>query len=189
MRPTGWPKKSEVKGLDPHGGPMTSTQAAQLNKKKMASKKPTSADLINTALKELPQANTKVKSTINDVAKTKKSKPIQDPSPAPKRDFPIPLQDRIIVSKKRRESTTAGGIIIPETVLPKECEGIVVAVGPTVGLAAIKAFNENPDLKTCDYPRVGDKVFFGEYAGTKCNYGYEEYLIMKEADIMAILPE
>ena len=94
------------------------------------------------------------------------------------KSLPIPMQDRLIVTKKKPESVSAGGLIIPEMALEKESQGIVVAVGPTVG---------KKDLSSV-IPKVGDKIFYGEYAGIPLPYEGEEYLIIKENDVLCILP-
>lgn len=88
--------------------------------------------------------------------------------------IPIPFQDRVVITKKMPEMKTAGGIIIPETVINKENEGLVVAVGPSVGKNSPKG----------ESPNVGDKVLFGEYAGVELNYKNQTYLVVKEADIL-----
>lgn len=88
--------------------------------------------------------------------------------------IPTPFQDRIIISKKEPEKQTAGGIIIPDTVIVEENKGIVVAVGPTVGKASDGRF----------IPKVGDRVLFGEYAGMSVSYEGNDFLVVKEADVL-----
>ena len=85
-----------------------------------------------------------------------------------------PLADRVIVKAAQAEQKTAGGIIIPDTAKEKPQRGEVVAVG-----------NGKKDEPMT--VKVGDVVLSGKYAGTEINYNGEDYLIMKESDILAIL--
>ncbi|MBO4543339.1 MAG: co-chaperone GroES [Bacteroidales bacterium] len=85
-----------------------------------------------------------------------------------------PLADRVIVKAAQAEQKTAGGIIIPDTAKEKPQRGEVVAVG-----------NGKKDEPMT--VKVGDVVLYGKYAGTEINYNGEDYLIMKESDILAIL--
>lgn len=99
-----------------------------------------------------------------------------------------PLQDRVIVTRKRPEAVSKGGIIIPETVLAedKQSQGYVVALGPLVGVA----FNGKVlDTKNTVVPEIGSLVMFGEYAGIEVKFQEEQYLVMRESDILAILPQ
>ncbi len=91
-----------------------------------------------------------------------------------------PLQDRIIV--KRLESAdkkTPGGIIIPDTAKEKPQEGEVIAVGP--GKVA-----DDGKLKAMNV-KVGDKVLFGKYSGNEVKMEDQDYLIMREDDILGVL--
>ncbi len=92
-----------------------------------------------------------------------------------------PLHDRILVKRLEEEEKTKGGIIIPDTAKEKPIEGEVVAVGNGKLL-------ENGEVKPLDV-KVGDKVLFGKYAGTEVKIGGEEYLIMREDDILGIIEE
>ena len=85
-----------------------------------------------------------------------------------------PLADRVTVKAAQAEQKTAGGIIIPDTAKEKPQRGEVVAVG-----------NGKKDEPMT--VKVGDVVLYGKYAGTEINYNGEDYLIMKESDILAIL--
>jgi len=85
-----------------------------------------------------------------------------------------PLADRVLVQAAAAETKTASGIIIPDTAQEKPQKGSVVAVG--------KGTKDNPITV-----KVGDNVLYGKYAGTELKYGGEEYLIMKESDILAII--
>lgn len=90
-----------------------------------------------------------------------------------------PLQDRIIVKRLEEESKTAGGIFIPETAKEKPQKGEVVAVGN--GKKTDDGKILPVDVKT------GDKVLFGKYAGTEIKVDGEEFLIMREDDILGIM--
>jgi len=91
-----------------------------------------------------------------------------------------PLQDRIIVERIEEETTTKGGIIIPDTVSKeKPQEGKVVAVGKG-------KTNEAGKLIPMDV-KVGDRVLFGKYSGSDVKIDGEEYLIMREDDILGVV--
>jgi len=85
-----------------------------------------------------------------------------------------PLHDRVIVKAAAAEEKTAGGIIIPDTAKEKPQRGVVVAAGPGKK-------DEPVTVKT------GDTVLYGKYAGTEIQVEGEEYLIMRESDILAIV--
>lgn len=85
-----------------------------------------------------------------------------------------PLADRVLVEPMEAETTTASGIIIPDTAKEKPQKGTVVAVGPG----------------TKDQPvtvKVGDQVLYGKYSGTELQHEGEDYLIMRESDLLAIV--
>ncbi|MDO9261001.1 MAG: co-chaperone GroES [Flavobacteriaceae bacterium] len=85
-----------------------------------------------------------------------------------------PLADRVLIKPSVAETTTASGIIIPDSAKEKPQQGTVVAVGNG----------------TKDEPmtvKVGDTVLYGKYAGTELKFGGEDFLIMKESDIYAII--
>ena len=90
-----------------------------------------------------------------------------------------PLQDRIIVKRLEEETMTAGGIFIPETAKEKPQKGEVIAVGKGKKTEDGKVIPV--DVKT------GDKVLFGKYAGTEIKIDGQEYLIMREDDILGIM--
>ncbi len=90
-----------------------------------------------------------------------------------------PLQDRIIVKRLEEETMTAGGIFIPETAKEKPQKGEVIAVGKG---------KKTEDGKVIPVDvKKGDKVLFGKYAGTEVKIDGEEYLIMREDDILGIM--
>ena len=90
-----------------------------------------------------------------------------------------PLADRVIIKPSEAQETTKGGIILPDTAKEKPIEGTIVAVGP--GKVADDGKQVKPEVK------VGDKVLYGKYSGTEITSEGEEYLIMRESDIFAIV--
>jgi chaperonin GroES len=85
-----------------------------------------------------------------------------------------PLADRVIIQQAKAETTTASGIIIPDTAQEKPQKGTVIAVG--------KGSKDNPMTV-----KVGDNILYGKYAGTELKYNGADYMIMKESDILAII--
>ena len=85
-----------------------------------------------------------------------------------------PINDRVVVKPAPAEEKTKGGIIIPDTAKEKPQKGEVVAVGP----------GKDGNLMTV---QVGDVVLYGKYAGQELNYDNDDYLIMREDDILVIL--
>jgi chaperonin GroES len=90
-----------------------------------------------------------------------------------------PLADRVIIKPAEAEETTKGGLFLPDTAKEKPIEGTVVAVGP--GKVAEDGKAVKPEVKE------GDKVLYGKYSGTEVTIDGEEYLIMRENDIFAIV--
>ena len=90
-----------------------------------------------------------------------------------------PLHDRVLVKRVEEESTTKGGIIIPDTAKEKPQEGEVVAVGG----GAIKDDGSVRPLGL----KVGDRILFGKWSGTEVTLGGDELLIMKESDILGVM--
>lgn len=89
-----------------------------------------------------------------------------------------PLHDRVIVKRLEEETTTAGGIIIPDTAKEKPQKGEIIAVGKG-------RFLENGEIVPLMVAE-GDRVLFSKYAGTEVKLDNEELLIMREDDILAI---
>ncbi|UOQ27759.1 co-chaperonin GroES [Candidatus Karelsulcia muelleri] len=85
----------------------------------------------------------------------------------------IPISERILIKPLKAENKTKSGIIIPENAKENPQEGIILAVGNEV---------KNPLLK-----KVGEKVLFKKYSGTKINYKQTKYLILHQTDILAII--
>jgi chaperonin GroES len=92
-----------------------------------------------------------------------------------------PLHDRVVVKRIEAEEKTAGGIIIPDTAKEKPQQGEVIAVGPG-------GRDEAGKLIPIDVA-AGDRVLFGKWSGTEVKIDGDEYLIMKESDIMGVLVE
>jgi chaperonin GroES len=92
-----------------------------------------------------------------------------------------PLGDRILVKPTEEEEEKIGGIIIPDTAKEKPQEGEIVAVGPGKMLES----GERQAMSV----KVGDKILYGKYSSTEIKYGGEEYLIMREDDILAVLED
>ncbi|MDL2268502.1 co-chaperone GroES [Desulfosarcina sp. OttesenSCG-928-A07] len=90
-----------------------------------------------------------------------------------------PLQDRILVQRVEEEAKTKGGIIIPDTAKEKPAEGKVVAVGN--GKLGEDGKRIALEIK------VGDRILFGKYSGTEVKIDGEEYLIMREDDVLGII--
>ncbi len=90
-----------------------------------------------------------------------------------------PLHDRIIVERIEEETMTASGIIIPDSAKEKPQEGTVVAVGKG-------KVTEDGKILALDV-KVGDKVLFGKYSGTEIKIEGQEYLMMREDDVLGVV--
>ena len=90
-----------------------------------------------------------------------------------------PLHDRVLVRRVESDQKTAGGIIIPDTAQEKPMEGEVLGIGSG-------ARDELGKLVPLDVKK-GDKILFGKWSGTEVKMNGEDYLIMKESDIMGII--
>ena len=90
-----------------------------------------------------------------------------------------PLHDRIIVERLEEETTTAAGIIIPDSAKEKPQQGNVVAVGKG-------KVTEDGKVLPLDV-KVGDKVLFGKYAGSDIKLDGKEYLMMREDDVLGVV--
>ncbi len=90
-----------------------------------------------------------------------------------------PLNDRILVQRLEEEEKTAGGIIIPDSAKEKPAEGKVIAVGPG-------KLNDNGDRVAMDV-KEGDNILFSKYGGTDVKIDGEDYLIMREDDVLGIV--
>jgi chaperonin GroES len=90
-----------------------------------------------------------------------------------------PLEDRILVQANEAETTTASGIVIPDTAKEKPQEGTVLAVGPG-------RFDDNGNRVPLDV-KVGDTVIYSKYGGTEVKWGGEEYLVLSARDVLAVV--
>lgn len=90
-----------------------------------------------------------------------------------------PLNDRILVKRLESEEKTAGGLFIPDSAKEKPAEGEIVAVGP--GKMTDKGERVAMDVK------AGDRVLFSKYGGTDVKIEGEDYLIMREDDILGVI--
>lgn len=90
-----------------------------------------------------------------------------------------PLADRVIVKPAEAEEVTKGGIILPDTAKEKPMQGTIVAAGPG------RTTDDGKSIKI--EVKVGDKVLYGKYSGTEVTVDGEEYLIMRESDLFAVI--
>ncbi len=90
-----------------------------------------------------------------------------------------PLHDRVIVRRTEEETTSAGGIVIPDSATEKPSQGEIIAVGKG-------KITDGGDVVPLDV-KTGDKVLFGKYSGNEVKVDGEELLVMREDDIMAVI--
>ena len=90
-----------------------------------------------------------------------------------------PLADRVVVKPLDETEEMRGGLYIPDTAKEKPQQGEVIAVGP--GRLSDEGKRLEPDVS------AGDKILYGKYSGTEVNVGGEDYLILRESDILAIV--
>lgn len=90
-----------------------------------------------------------------------------------------PLEDRILVQANEAETTTASGLVIPDTAKEKPQEGKVLAVGPG-------RFDDKGNRIPLDVS-VGDTVIYSKYGGTEVKYAGEEYLVLSARDVLAVI--
>jgi chaperonin GroES len=90
-----------------------------------------------------------------------------------------PLHDRVVVQAVEQAQTTSSGLYIPDTAKEKPQQGKVISVGP--GKLSEQGERLSPDVK------VGDTVLYGKYSGTEVTVDGEEYLILRESDILAVI--
>lgn len=90
-----------------------------------------------------------------------------------------PLHDRVVVRRLEQDTKTKGGIIIPDTAKEKPQEGEIIAVGPG-------ARDETGKVVPLDV-KAGDRILFGKWSGTEVKIDGDDYLIMKESDIMGVI--
>ena len=92
-----------------------------------------------------------------------------------------PLHDRILVTRLQEEEKTKGGIIIPDSAKEKPAEGKVISAGNGKIL-------ENGEIRALDV-KEGDRILFSKYSGTEVKIGGEDYLIMREDDVLGIIED
>jgi len=90
-----------------------------------------------------------------------------------------PLGDRIVVERLEAEQMTKGGIVLPDSAKEKPKEGKVVAVGS----GKVMDSGETQEFQV----KMGDRIIFSSYAGTEVTVGGDEYLIMSESDVLAVV--
>jgi len=90
-----------------------------------------------------------------------------------------PLHDRVVVRRMEEETTSAGGIVIPDSATEKPAQGEIIAVGNG-------KITDSGDVRPLDV-KVGDKVMFGKFSGTEVKIDGEELLVMREEDIVAVI--
>lgn len=90
-----------------------------------------------------------------------------------------PLHDRVLVKRVESEEKTKSGLIIPDTAKEKPMEGEIISIGTGIR-------SENGTITALDV-QPGDRVLFGKWAGTEIKIDGEDFLVMKESDIMGVL--
>jgi chaperonin GroES len=90
-----------------------------------------------------------------------------------------PLNDRILVKRRDEDQKSAGGILIPDNAREKPQQGDVMAAGPGAQL-------DNGDVRPMAV-KTGDRVLFGKYSGSEVKLDGEEYVIMREEDVLAVV--
>ncbi len=90
-----------------------------------------------------------------------------------------PLHDRVVIKRMEEETTSAGGIVIPDTATEKPARGTILAVGNG-------KITDNGEVRPLDV-KVGDEVLFGKYSGTELTVDGEDVIVMREDDIMGVI--
>ena len=90
-----------------------------------------------------------------------------------------PLHDRVVIKRMEEETTSAGGIVIPDTATEKPARGTILAVGNG-------KITDNGEVRSLDV-KVGDEVLFGKYSGTELTVDGEDVIVMREDDIMGVI--
>ena len=90
-----------------------------------------------------------------------------------------PLDDRVVVQPFEAEERTAGGIVLPDSAREKPQQGKVIAAGPG---KLIEKTGERGQMSL----KVGDRVFYGKYSGTEIEINGEDYVILRETDVLAV---
>lgn len=90
-----------------------------------------------------------------------------------------PMDDRVLLDPCDADETTSGGIILPDTAREKPQRGLVIAVGPGKLLDS----GNRGEMSV----GIGDEVFYGKYSGTEIDFGTDQYVVLRETDILAIV--
>ncbi len=90
-----------------------------------------------------------------------------------------PLHDRVVIRRLEEETKTAGGIVIPDNATEKPVRGEIIAIGSGKPL-------DNGETRSLDV-NIGDTVLFGKFSGTEVKLEGDEYVVMREEDIMGVL--
>ncbi|MDC0434646.1 co-chaperone GroES [bacterium] len=90
-----------------------------------------------------------------------------------------PLHDRVVIKRMEEERLSSGGIVIPDSATEKPIRGIVISVGKG-------KVSESGELRPLDV-KAGDEVLFGKYSGTEIKIDSEDFLVMREDDIVGVL--
>ena len=90
-----------------------------------------------------------------------------------------PLHDRVLVKRLEEDKTSPGGIVIPDSAAEKPIQGEIIAVGNGKIL-------DNGEVRALDLKK-GDRVLFGKYSGTEVKVDGDEYLVLREDDIMGVI--
>ena len=102
--------------------------------------------------------------------------------PAPNKGGKVklePMNDKVVVERDESEDVTAGGIVLPDSAKDKANRGLIVAVGP----GKVLDDGSRGEMQV----KVGDRVLFTSYAPETIEFGDEEYLLMSESDILAVI--
>ena len=90
-----------------------------------------------------------------------------------------PLHDRVVIKRMEEETTSAGGIVIPDTATEKPARGTVLAVGNG-------KITDNGEVRPLDV-KVGDEVLFGKYSGTEIELGGKKHMIVNETELLGVV--
>jgi chaperonin GroES len=133
-------------------------------------------------LAEVAPRATRLSGTRDDGQPVRSTHPLQFSPRKGRSDVSVPikpLEDRIVVKALEAETTTASGLVIPDTAKEKPQEGEVLAVGPG-------RVDDNGNRVPLDVS-VGDKVIYSKYGGTEVKYGGVDYLVLSARDILAVV--
>lgn len=90
----------------------------------------------------------------------------------------VPLGDRVVLKRETAQSTTSGGIVLPDSAKDKPQKGVVVSVG--------EGYISRDGKRHALTLKAGDKVIFSSYAGDEISVGDEDYLLLRESDVLAV---